>query len=166
MNELDLHQVNKYNLFGISKTIYGNTLKLGTLFPSGGNLNSIKKNIEKQIKSRLSKFNLEFIYCIKMCVPNKNPNSEQAIKEVIDTIFPNNKEYFIDKKDNFPKLYFIKIIFDKVIQNERILNLGKFFESSGSDTNIKKNITQQFDKLMLNNKYTEKIDNFDMIEFR
>lgn len=165
MNEFNYQQINKYDLFGISNTKNGNILKLGTLLPSGGNLSSIKKNIKKQITSKLKQFNLEYIHCIKTCIPKINENSEQAIKEVITSLFPNDIQYFIDSRNEFPNVFYIKILFNQVIDSYKIFYLGNFLESTGSENNIKKNIIQQFDKLMSKKKETMNLDLFNMIEF-
>jgi hypothetical protein len=125
------------------------TLKIGTLYLSKGNLAKIKKNIQDQITKRTQAFDLEYIHCIKFCVPLLNSNTKLGIEQACGKIFPGLSELFVDTRPEYPGIYFVKIMFPKPVETFSIVDFGKLMESTGTIGNIKKNIKSQFEKLEL-----------------
>jgi hypothetical protein len=125
------------------------TLKIGTLYLSKGNLTKIKTNIQEQITKRIEEFDLEYIHCVKFCVPVFGPKTKLGIEQSCAEIFVGLSELYIDTKPEYPGIYFVKVIFPKPIEfHKNIFHLGNLRESSGSVGNIKKNIKSQFEKMV------------------
>jgi hypothetical protein len=155
--ELDL------TVSGYSFSQCGFGLKLGTLFASTGNANAVKKNILKQLVTRLGTFGpngLTRVSSVKFCVPDSTPDTEEVVRTCVRETFVGHNEFFVEMRDKFPDLLFVKVLFIVAPRELETINLGTFILSTGNAKSIQKNIRTQFDKIM--DRYVGKF-NLDLI---
>lgn len=141
-------------------------ISLGEFFPSSGNIYSISKNIQKQFSKRMNGKSIEDIYDLEAIIPKVyQTNTEQAINEVLPLIFPTAIKRYIYTKELNPDKFFIKITFQNEELQSSILDLGIFSISTGSFTNIKKNIIKQFQNRLTKKLEIYSLDIFESIQF-
>lgn len=140
---------NKFFVSGYERTEKGFGLKLGTLFRSEGNIEEITKNIVHQLEKRMKELPItQYVGSVKFCVPFFNEYTEQAITESITKIFSNKKfELYISKKDLDTSIFFVKIILNDAEVLKETTNIQILKLSTGSPSNIEKNIRSQISKI-------------------
>ena len=167
-------KVNNFTPSGYVQNPTGLILHLGTLFGSTGNLKAKTKNTSSQLSKRLLGFSLDGVYCIKFCIPKTDTDTDTdtdtneitgIIRTIIPEIFIGFSEIFIDTKNEFPDILFVKVLFPTTEINLLTVNLGTFKKSQGSIENITKNITKQFDVSMSMNPDAVNLASRDLIEF-